>query len=92
MVIGFSVGAKVGIMASFEEVINCLVCLGPQMQGMAGNNVDAVDTNNLLQLKPPTLFVTCLIDYVSHGSMIEAKTQPQAACNLVTPSRWTMAH
>lgn len=56
ILIGFSVGAKVAVMVSFEVAIDCLICLGPQMQGMAGNLADAVDTRDLIKLKPPTLF------------------------------------
>lgn len=53
---GVSVGAKVAIMVSFKERVDCLVCLGLQMQEIAGNASDAVDTRDLFQLRPPTLF------------------------------------
>jgi hypothetical protein len=51
-----SVGAKVAITVSFKERVDCLICLGLQLQGIAGNTADAVDMRDLLQLKPPTLF------------------------------------
>eukprot|EP00039_Didymoeca_costata_P010581 m.142724 g.142724 ORF g.142724 m.142724 type:complete len:620 (-) comp14886_c0_seq2:129-1988(-) len=62
VIIGLSVGAKVAIMVSFKAKeknnlkIDCLICLGLQLQGMAGNTADAVDTRDLFQLRSPTLF------------------------------------
>eukprot|EP00035_Acanthoeca_spectabilis_P026158 m.461519 g.461519 ORF g.461519 m.461519 type:complete len:503 (-) comp22334_c0_seq1:72-1580(-) len=56
VLVGMSVGAKVAITVSFKERVDCLICLGLQLQGVAGNTADAVDMRDLLQLKPPTLF------------------------------------
>lgn len=56
VLVGMSVGAKVAITVSFKERVDCLICLGLQLQGIAGNTADAVDMRDLLQLKPPTLF------------------------------------
>lgn len=56
VLLGMSVGAKVAIMVSFKERVNCLVCLGLQLQGIAGNDAVAVDTRDLFQLRPPTIF------------------------------------
>jgi predicted esterase len=80
VLIGFSVGAKVAITVSFNVPVDCLICLGPQMQGMAGNLADAVDTRDLIQLKPPTLFAigsqsrlcpVALMEQVGDGQVLE---------------------
>mmetsp|Transcript_34559 Transcript_34559/g.104217 ORF Transcript_34559/g.104217 Transcript_34559/m.104217 type:complete len:551 (+) Transcript_34559:26-1678(+) len=56
VLVGMSVGSKVAITVSFKERVDCLICLGLQLQGITGNTADAVDMRDLLQLKPPTLF------------------------------------
>ena len=59
---------QVAITVSFRERVDCLICLGLQLQGIAGNTADAVDVRDLLQLKPPTLFAI--------GSQVRTRREP----------------
>lgn len=56
VIIGMSVGAKVAIMLSFREDVDCLICIGLQMKGLGGYEHDTVDARHLFLLRPPTLF------------------------------------